>query len=246
MAADTLDDLLVEQLRDLLDAETQITRALPKMSKAAVSPQLRSAFREHLRETEGHLKRLNEVFVQLGQTPKSKKCEAIRGLLAEGDSLLKEFEQGPVRDAALIAAAQKVEHYEMATYGTLRTFASLLGQEVAASLLEETLSEEKNADQNLTAIAERIVNLQAADEEGDEENEEEGFASQAARTVGSAAASAMRMARDAGRSIGLSGSARRSAQSRSSRPASASSSGRRKSSKSLAAKSSSRRGGRKK
>jgi len=160
---DSLEPLMVEGLRDLLDAEKQVTRALPRMAKAASSPALRSAFEEHLEQTNQQVERLNQVFEQIGERPRSRKCVAMEGLIEEGEELLEETERGPTRDALLIAAAQKVEHYEMAAYGTARTFANRLGHNSAAELLEQTLKQEKQTDLRLTQIAESIANPQAAE-----------------------------------------------------------------------------------
>jgi ferritin-like metal-binding protein YciE len=158
---DTLKDLLIDELKDLNDAEHQITKALPKMAKAATNPQLQTAFTSHLAETEGHIRRLEQVFKLLGLTASRKTCKAMKGLLEEGDEVLEEKADPDVKDAALIASAQRVEHYEMAGYGTVRTFAKMLGLNDIAQLLQETLNEEGAADKKLTQIAERQVNVQA-------------------------------------------------------------------------------------
>jgi ferritin-like metal-binding protein YciE len=160
MSVDTIEKLFIAELKDLYSAENQITKALPKMVKAATSTDLKKAFENHLRETEGQIERLVEICNMLGTTPKGKSCEGMKGVLSEGSSMLEEVEAGDVRDAALISAAQRVEHYEMAAYGTVRTYAELLGQPQVAKLLEKTLEEEKAADQKLTAISE-TVNAQA-------------------------------------------------------------------------------------
>src|SRR5207302_8917548 len=138
--------------RDLYSAETQIVKALPKMAKAASSDELRGAFEEHLEQTEGHVERLEEIFDRIGVKPKGKKCEAMEGLLDEGKEILKMNAEPHVRDAALIAGAQRVEHYEMAGYGCARTFARLLGDTDSADLLQQTLDEEGEADKKLTQI----------------------------------------------------------------------------------------------
>ncbi len=159
----TLDDLLKEQIRDLLDAEKRIIKALPKLAKAASNPELRSAFENHLDETKVHLERLEQVCTLLEMPLKSKTCHGIKGLLEEGDEVLKEKKMDPdVRDAALIASAQRVEHYEMAGYDCSRTFAKVLGYAEVENLLQQTLDEEGNADHLLTEIAEGFVNAQAA------------------------------------------------------------------------------------
>jgi ferritin-like metal-binding protein YciE len=160
MSVDSIEKLFVEELKDLYSAENQITRTLPKMVRAATSKDLKKAFENHLRETEGQIERLIQVCNILGANPKGKTCEGMKGVLEEGASMLKEAEEGDVRDAALISAAQRVEHYEMAAYGTVRSYAQLLGQTQCAKLLDETLEEEKAADQKLTSIAEK-VNAQA-------------------------------------------------------------------------------------
>ena len=157
----TFEDLFIDQLRDLYSAETQIVKALPKMAKAASSDELRGAFEEHLEQTEGHVERLEEIFDRIGVKPKGKKCEAMEGLLDEGKEILKMDAEPHVRDAALIAGAQRVEHYEMAGYGCARTFARLLGDTDSADLLQQTLDEEGEADKKLTQIAESSINVEA-------------------------------------------------------------------------------------
>lgn len=167
-----LSDLLVQELRDLYSAETQLVKALPKMAKAASSDELRSGFEEHLEQTKQHVDRLERVMEILGSTPKGKTCKAMQGLIAEGEEVLKEEATESVRDAALIAAAQKVEHYEIAGYGTARTFAELLSQDEVADILQETLDEEGETDKRLTAIAESInAEAESADEESETESE---------------------------------------------------------------------------
>lgn len=161
MAVDTLEKLLVEELRDLYDAEHQIARALKRMAKAAASPELKAAFEAHMEQTQGQIERLAEVFGLLDQKPRKKKCEAMQGLIAEAEQLLEEDADAMVRDAGLIAAAQRVEHYEMAGYGTVRTWAHSLGHAEAAELLQQTLDEESQTNQLLTRIAESVVNPQA-------------------------------------------------------------------------------------
>jgi ferritin-like metal-binding protein YciE len=158
----TMEDLFLDEIRDLYDAEKQLTKALPKMAKAASSPDLRTAFEEHLEQTQGHVERLEEIFESLGEKGTGKKCAAMAGLVKEGDELVGEVDEGPVRDAGLIAAAQKVEHYEMSGYGSARTHARLLGHNDAVSLLEETLNEEKAADKKLNDLAQNVVNEEAA------------------------------------------------------------------------------------
>ena len=162
MKVNSLKDLFVEELKDVYDAENQIVKALPKMAKATSTPELRKAFEDHLEQTKGHVRRLEQIFEGMGETAKAKKCDGLRGILDEGEDVISNGEEGPVRDAGLIAGAQRVEHYEMAVYGSLRTWAGQLGDERAASLLEETLNEEKHADQLLTQIAASGVNTEAA------------------------------------------------------------------------------------
>ena len=166
MPQESLRELYVEELRDLYNAETQLVKALPKMAKASSNDQLREAFEEHLRETSGHVSRLEQIFEQLGEKASGKKCVGMEGLVKEGAEIMKEDYGENVKDAAIIGAAQKVEHYEMAGYGTVRTFAELLGENEHVSLLEQTLEEEKNADQKLTDIAEEI-NSQTEDVESE-------------------------------------------------------------------------------
>lgn len=161
---DSLRTHLIDELIDLLDAETQLTETLPKLAQAATSPTLRSAFQKHLKETRGHVTRLNQALRALGEKPSSKTCEAMKGLLEEGNSMVKKTPAGSLRDAVMITGAQKVEHYEMASYGTARTYATVLGETGVARLLAQTLKEERSADQALTKIAEGSVNEEAAEE----------------------------------------------------------------------------------
>lgn len=158
---DSLEDLLIDQLKDLYDAEQRITKALPKMAAAAHSPSLKTAFLDHLRETEGQIVRLERVFTSLGKTASAVTCQAMKGLIAEGDEAVAAEGDPAVKDAALIAAAQRVEHYEMAGYGCVRTFARQLGKTEAAQLLQETLDEEGATDKKLTALAEMSINRDA-------------------------------------------------------------------------------------
>jgi ferritin-like metal-binding protein YciE len=160
MSLDALEDLLMEELNDLYDCEKKLTKALPKMAKAASSEELSEAFSEHLKETEKHVTRLERVFSSLGRKPGRKTCEAINGLLEEGKELMEEKGEEPVKDAALIAAAQKVEHYEIASYGCVRTWAQCMGKADVAEILQETLDEEGAADKKLTEIAESL-NMEA-------------------------------------------------------------------------------------
>lgn len=164
MAIENLNDLFIDELRDLYDAENQLIKALPKMAEAANSDDLRSAFEEHLEQTKGHAQRLETIFEGLGEKAKGKKCKGMEGVIKEGSETLDEDIDDPdVKDAAIIGAAQRVEHYEIAGYGTARTFANLLGEREAASLLEQTLDEEKETDAKLTQLAEGI-NMAAENE----------------------------------------------------------------------------------
>jgi len=158
----SFDDLLLEQLQDLYDAEQRLTKALPKMAAAAHNSSLKAAFQEHLRETEGHVTRLEQVFQLLGKSAKAKTCEAMKGLIEEGSEVISASGDPDVRDAALIAAAQRVEHYEIAGYGTVRTFAQRMGRHDVARLLQQTLDEEAATDKKLTSLAEQSINLKAA------------------------------------------------------------------------------------
>jgi ferritin-like metal-binding protein YciE len=159
---DSFEALFQEQLEDLYDAEKRLTEALPKMAEAACAPELKMAFQSHLRETEQHVQRLEQIFHQLGKSPSRETCPAMKGLIAEGDEMIQAKGDDDVRDAALIAAAQRVEHYEISGYGTARTFAERLGHAEAARRLQQTLDEEKAADEKLTVIAESSVNIHAS------------------------------------------------------------------------------------
>jgi ferritin-like metal-binding protein YciE len=159
---DTLRDLFMDELRDLYDAEHQILSALPKMEERASDDELKRAFRSHLEETRGQVTRLEQVFEKCGEKPERKTCAAMKGLVAEGEEILKAKGDDDVIDAGLIAAAQRVEHYEIAGYGTLRTLARRLGFEEQARLLQQTLDQEGAADKKLTQIAESRVNVEAA------------------------------------------------------------------------------------
>ena len=171
MAAENLHELFVDELKDIYDAEKQLTKALPKMAKAAESEELRAAFEEHLEITRMQVNRLEEVFKSLGMAARGKTCEGMKGLIEEGQEKMQELEQGATLDAALIASAQKVEHYEIASYGTLATFAEIMGHQDAKDLLGQTLDEEKEADEKLTQIAGQI-NFEAETEgEGAEAQE---------------------------------------------------------------------------
>jgi len=157
-----LQDLLVEQLQDLYNAEGQLVKALPKMVKSASHPELKQAFETHLHETQGHVSRLEKVFELLGEKPKGKTCHAMKGLVEEGKEAMSEDMVPEVLDAALIAAAQRIEHYEMAGYGTVRTYARLLGNKDAAKELQAILDEEGQTDKKLTKLAESVINIEAA------------------------------------------------------------------------------------
>jgi ferritin-like metal-binding protein YciE len=167
MSMDSLHDLYVDELKDLFSAENQLLKALPKMAKKATAPELQKAFADHLEVTSKQVERLVQIFEELEVSPKGKKCKAMEGLVEEGKEVLEEDGDPSVIDAALIACAQRVEHYEMAGYGCVRTFAKLLGYEEAAALLQETLDEEGEADHKLTELAETIINIEAkaADDE---------------------------------------------------------------------------------
>ena len=165
MSMDSLKDLYVEELKDLYNAENQLLKALPRMAKKASSPDLRAAFEEHLGQTEKQVNRLERIFKSLGEKPTGKTCKAMKGLVEEGKEIIEEDGDESVLDAALIGAAQKVEHYEIASYGTARTFASLLGEEEAVEALQKTLDEEAAADKKLTALAESLVNPEASNAE---------------------------------------------------------------------------------
>lgn len=161
MKLDTLEKLYVDELRDIYNAENQLLKALPKMAKGSSSPDLKSGFEKHLRQTETHVQRLDQIFAELDESPKGKTCRAMKGLIEEGSEILKEEGEESVLDAGIIVAAQKVEHYEMAAYGSARTFARLLGQDKAAELLQTTLDEESETNESLNQLAENMVNPEA-------------------------------------------------------------------------------------
>jgi ferritin-like metal-binding protein YciE len=171
MKLKSLRDLLVDELKDLYSAENQLVKALPKMAKAATNSELKAGFEKHLKQTHGHVDRLEQVCAQLDITPKGKKCAAMEGLIEEGKELIEEDASPTVLDAGLIAAAQKVEHYEIASYGTVCTWAKLLGLDTAATLLAETLEEEKATDEKLTELAEQTINDEANAAQGEDEEE---------------------------------------------------------------------------
>lgn len=153
---DSLQELFVDELKDLYSAENQLLKALPKMAKGAVSPELKQGFEKHLKQTEGHVARLVKIFEKLDESPKGKKCAAMEGLIEEGKELLDEEEESVIRDAGLICAAQKVEHYEIASYGTAVAWARKLGDTQSEKLLQQTLDEEKATNETLTELAEEI------------------------------------------------------------------------------------------
>lgn len=157
----TLNDLFLDTLKDIYYAEKQILKALPKMAKAATAPELKEAFEKHRDETETHVERLTEVFEIIGKAPRGKTCDAILGIIEEGKSIIEEFEGTPALDAGLLAAAQAVEHYEIARYGTLKSWAKQLGMNDAAKLLDQTLAEETKTDQTLSQLGETKVNMKA-------------------------------------------------------------------------------------
>jgi ferritin-like metal-binding protein YciE len=162
MSLDSLEKLFLEELKDVYNAEKQLLRALPRMAKAAESPELQQAFTKHTKETEGQVQRLERVFQELGQSARGKTCKGMQGLIEEGKEVMEKEGEGPVIDAALIASAQRVEHYEIAAYGCLRTYAQLLGLSQAVELLQQTLEEEEATDKILNQVAEGGVNEAAA------------------------------------------------------------------------------------
>jgi ferritin-like metal-binding protein YciE len=165
MPSETLHAVFVDELKDIYHAEKQLVKALPKMAKAASDPELKSGFLSHLEETKGHVARLEQVFAAVGEPVRAKPCKAMQGLVEEGAEVIEENESGPLRDVALIGAAQRVEHYEIAAYGTVRTLAEQLGQDQAVGLLQATLDEEGACDKTLTKIA-GSVNRVALEEFG--------------------------------------------------------------------------------
>jgi ferritin-like metal-binding protein YciE len=167
MKIDSLRTLLEEELKDIYSAEKQLVRALPKMAKKASSPELKGALQEHLEVTKRQIERLEDVFESLGKSAKAKTCEAMKGLVEEAEEMLGEDAEPSVLDAGIIAAAQKVEHYEIASYGTVRTWAQLIGENEAAELLQQTLDEEEDTDERLTQLAESYVNPQAESGDGE-------------------------------------------------------------------------------
>jgi ferritin-like metal-binding protein YciE len=201
----SLREHLVEELNDLLNAEQQLVEALPQMAERAASRELGAAFRSHLAETRQHEKRVAQALKQLGEEASGKTCEAMKGLLEEGQELMDGAEGGSLRDAMMITAAQKVEHYEISTYGTVRTYATVLGEKGVAKLLEQNLKQEKAADKKLTAIAEGSVNRRASKEWHEQTSAAEtatGMLQKSAQWIGSTVGSAVKavQASDRGRS----------------------------------------------
>jgi len=173
MASSTLHDAFIEELRDTYDAEKQLTKALPKLAKAAANPQLRKAFEAHLAETQQQITRLEQVFSSIDEKPRGKHCDGIAGIIEEGKSIMEEEFDEPTMDACLIAAGQRAEHYEMAAYGTLVAWAQAMGHDDAVSLLQQNLDEEKAADEKLSALAESGINQEAAELAHPDEDEED-------------------------------------------------------------------------
>jgi len=168
---ETLRELYVDELKDIYNAETQLVKALPKMAEAATSEDLRKGFEDHLEQTKGHVQRLEQIFQGLDESPTGKKCKGMEGLIDEGKEVMGEDYEDEAMDAALISAAQRVEHYEIAAYGSVRAFAEILGEDEAVTLLEQTLEEEKETDRKLTELASEI-NVEAAGESEVEDTEE--------------------------------------------------------------------------
>ncbi len=181
----TLKELYADELRDLYDAENQLVKALPKMASKAKSGELRSGIEQHLEQTKGHARRIEQIFESMGESVKGKKCKGMQGIISEGSEALREGYEGAVRDSAIIGSAQRVEHYEIAAYGTVREFAELLGETEAVSLLDQTLEEEKETDRKLTEVA-HTINQEASQGTGTEEagEGEEGRPRRKAKTAG--------------------------------------------------------------
>ena len=194
--AGTLHDAFIDELRDAYDAEKQLTKALPKMAKAASSPDLRAAFEAHLEETRGQIDRLEQVFESLDEKVRGKHCDGIAGIIEEGKAVMEEDFDETTMDACLIAGGQRAEHYEMAAYGTLVAWARTMGHTEAAELLQETLDEEKAADEKLSALAEGGINQEAADAaHSEEDDEDEAVAPASARSKGAKSSVAMKSSR---------------------------------------------------
>src|SRR6476469_7772817 len=168
MSMDSLKELFIDELKDLYNAENQLLKALAKMAKKAAAPELKRAFQDHLTQTQGNVDRLEKIFKGLGEKPPVKTCKAMKGLVEEGKEIIDEDGDDSVLDAALIGAAQRVEHYEIAGYGVVRTFASLLGEDGAMQTLQRTLNEEAETDKKLTRLAESIINVEASEAENGE------------------------------------------------------------------------------
>jgi len=183
--AGTLHDAFVDELRDCYDAEKQLTKALPKLAKAASNPELREAFETHLEETKGHVERLEQVFESLEEKARGKHCDGISGIIEEGKAIMEEDFDDATMDACLIAAGQRAEHYEMAAYGTLIAWAQAMGHSEAVDLLQQTLDEEKAADEKLSGLAEGGINQSAADTAHPSEDEDEEEDGRALATTGS-------------------------------------------------------------
>jgi ferritin-like metal-binding protein YciE len=181
MKMQTLKDLYIDELKDIYDAEQQIAKALPKMAKEATNDELRAAIEGHLEQTMGQIERLEQIFQDLGEKAKGTKCEATKGLVEEAKGMMEDAADDDVRDAAIIGSAQKIEHYEIAAYGTLRTYAELLGFDEQAELLQETLDEEKETDESLTELAVTVINIDANEADEDSEEEEEKPANRVAK-----------------------------------------------------------------
>jgi len=162
MSVKDFNDLYIQELRDLYSAERQLVEALPAVARAVESPQLADAVEMHLEQTIQHVTRLEEIFKDLGEKPTGHKCKAMEGLIAEGKEIISDTEKGAIRDAALITAAQKIEHYEISGYGSARTFAELIGEAKHAKILQKTLDEESATDENLTKLAVSTINEEAA------------------------------------------------------------------------------------
>ncbi len=173
MAIKTAQDLFLQQLKDIYSAEKQAVRAYPKVTKSVQSPELKQALQEHLEQTKGQIERLDRVFEILGKKSSGKTCEAMKGLITEAQEALEEIEKGPVLDAAIIAAGQRIEHYEIASYGTVATFAEAMGEQEIHDLLAETLAEEKATDERLTAVSQQVNSESLQEDDEDEEEEPE-------------------------------------------------------------------------
>ena len=207
MELDTLRKLYIDELKDLYSAEKQLIKALPKMARAATSPELKQAFQTHLEQTRGQVERLDRVFETLEASPRGKKCVGMEGLIEEANELIGEDPEPEVLDAGLISKAQHVEHYEMAGYGTVRAYAELLGENEQAALLQETLDEEGEADKLLTGLAEGAINLQAmmAGQESEEEEEEQQSRSGGSRRSAGAKSSEREVTRGRASEVGSAG-----------------------------------------